>query len=327
MNYDEFAFFNQQLAAMLRDGISLEGALLRLTAEMRVGSLRSELEKLAADLSHGIPLGQALRARRLPDLYRQLLEVGVASQDLPGVLTLLADYYQRRQLIWTRLKGLMVYPLIVLLCAFLLSCFLSYIMSGVVLTGFVSTFYWDRERQHIFLGFWIPPIVLGLVFAAVVAAMTAPGLRRALRWRLPAFKEASVAEVGAAMALMLRSGVGLPEALALAEGLEKGTPAQREIGRWRERLAGGRGKFSEMAAEGGVFPPLFLWMVGHAGEDLGAGFQRASEIYQARAAHRTEMMLYAALPCAVLALGIMILTEMQPAFTELVRLMDAVGNF
>ena len=30
MKLDEFAFFNQQLAAMLRDGIPLEGALQRL---------------------------------------------------------------------------------------------------------------------------------------------------------------------------------------------------------------------------------------------------------------------------------------------------------
>jgi type II secretory pathway component PulF len=37
---DEFAFFNQQLAAMLRDGIPLEGALRRLCQEMRRGAAR-----------------------------------------------------------------------------------------------------------------------------------------------------------------------------------------------------------------------------------------------------------------------------------------------
>jgi type II secretory pathway component PulF len=38
MKNDEFAFFNQQLAAMLRDGIPLEGALRHLCAEMRSGA-------------------------------------------------------------------------------------------------------------------------------------------------------------------------------------------------------------------------------------------------------------------------------------------------
>ena len=88
-----------------------------------VGPLRSELLKLGDDLSKGTPLREALQARQLPDLYRQMLEVGAQANDLPAVLTLLADHYQRRQVIWTRLKGLMVYPAIVFFAALLLSCF------------------------------------------------------------------------------------------------------------------------------------------------------------------------------------------------------------
>ena len=49
MSYDEFAFFNQQLAAMLRDGMPLEGALKELCAGMRTGTLRSEIEQLEAE--------------------------------------------------------------------------------------------------------------------------------------------------------------------------------------------------------------------------------------------------------------------------------------
>src|SRR5438045_9572353 len=50
MNYDEFAFFNQQLAAMLREGIPLEGALKQLCQGMRAGPLRVEIDLLEADL-------------------------------------------------------------------------------------------------------------------------------------------------------------------------------------------------------------------------------------------------------------------------------------
>ena len=121
MKYDEFAFLNQQLADMVRDGIPLEGALRRLCAEMQRGALRSELEKLEADLAKGTPLRQAVRARQLPELYGQMLEIGAQSNDLPAVLTLLADYYQRRHLIWTRLKGLMVYPVLVLVASSMVS--------------------------------------------------------------------------------------------------------------------------------------------------------------------------------------------------------------
>jgi type II secretory pathway component PulF len=106
MKNDEFAFLNQQLAAMLRDGIPLEGALKRLCADMKRGTLRSELEKLEADLSKGTPLTAALGGRQLPDLYKRLLLVGARSNDMPGVLNLLADYYQQQHNLWTLLKGL-----------------------------------------------------------------------------------------------------------------------------------------------------------------------------------------------------------------------------
>ena len=70
MNYDEFAFFNQQLAAMLREGIPLEGALKQLCAGMRSGPLRAEIQALEADLARGTPAqgspGPARTAGPLP---------------------------------------------------------------------------------------------------------------------------------------------------------------------------------------------------------------------------------------------------------------------
>src|SRR5664280_2282847 len=125
MNYDEFAFFNQQLAAMLREGIPLEGSLKQLCAGMRSGPLRTEIELLEADLARGVPLKEALGRRALPDLYRQMVEIGARSNDLPGVLTLLADHYHRANALWTRLKGLMIYPLIVILVSLGLTVMVS----------------------------------------------------------------------------------------------------------------------------------------------------------------------------------------------------------
>src|SRR5580698_1777260 len=125
MKYDEFAFFNQQLAAMLRDGLPLEGALRQLCENMNRSALRSEMELLEADLKNGAPFGTALAARKLPEFYVRMAQIGAQSNDLPAMLTMLADYYQRVDSTWTRLKGLLVYPLIILVAAFGLSCFLT----------------------------------------------------------------------------------------------------------------------------------------------------------------------------------------------------------
>ena len=325
MKYEEFAFFNQQLAAMVRDGIPLEGALQRLCAEMRGGPLRTELQKLGDDLAKGIPLREAVQSRQLPDLYRQMLEIGAQTNDLPGVLTLLADHYQRRQALWTRLKGLMVYPTIVLFAALMLSCFLTFMVSTVLGSVSVSSLFGLPGTPHPLIAVWCAPLLLGVAAVACLVAVITPRVRRVLRWRLPAFKEASLAQIASALAMMLKSGVPLNNALGLVEQLERGTPAEIELARWRQRLAGGHGKFSEMAAGGRVFPPLFVWLVGQSGEDLPAGFQRAAEIFQARASYRAETLLYSALPCSVLVLGLVIVSQIQPVLAAFIAFMNTIG--
>jgi type IV pilus assembly protein PilC len=327
MKYDEFAFLNQQLAAMVRDGIPLESALRRLCAEMRQGALRSELLKLEADLAKGTPLREAARARQLPELYRQMLEVGAQSNDLPGILTMLADHYQRHHVIMTRLKGLMVYPAIVLFGAFLLSCFLSLMLSKFVGSfGPLNFAGVQSGSTRVLIGLWAPPVLLGFATVTLGVALAAPRVRRTLRWRLPAFKEASLAQTASALAMMLKSGVPLNNALGLMEQLERGTPAEAELGRWRQRLAAGQGKFCEMAAGGKLFPPLFIWTVSQSHEDLTTGFQRAAETYQSRASYRTELLLYSALPCSVLALGLVIISQIEPVIFMFINLMQTIGG-
>jgi type II secretory pathway component PulF len=110
------------------------------------------------------------------------------------------------------------------------------------------------------------------------------------------------------------------------ERLEGGTAAGNEIRLWRERLASGVGHFDGMAAHGHIFPPLFVWTVSQSHEDLPAGFQRAAEIYQARAAYRSELFLYSALPCSVLMLGILILVQIQPVIFVLTSFMRSLGD-
>jgi len=212
------------------------------------------------------------------------------------------------------------------LCAsFALSCFLSYILNTLVWPN-LSSLTSGAMPPGIKVMMWLSPVVLGVVTAAVLASLTTPVLRRALRWRLPAFRESSLAEVASALALLLRAGVPLDRALALVERLEENSCAEGELAEWRRRLAAGRGKFADLALPGRAFPPLFVWLVSQSGDDLAGGFQKAAEIYQSRAGYSRELLLYSALPCAVLALGLMVVVQVQPVFATLVRFMNMIGD-
>lgn len=324
MKYDEFAFLNQQLAAMLRSGVPLEGALKQLCATMQRGALQAELEQLHADLAKGMPLREALPRRRLPELYQQLVQIGAQGNDLPGMLTMLADYYQRRHGLWTRLKAVMVYPAIVLAGCLALSLLFAglydrYMNATGTLLG--EMFEGRNVPAAIALGgrtaVFLPTFWLILLAVAFVVLVTVPACRAWAQWHFPGFRESSLSQFAATMRLLLTAGTDLPQALKLVGELEQDGTVRDELARWRERLAAGAGRVAEFAPTSRRFPPLFLWLVGDAGEDLARGFGRAAEIFGERAHHRIEMMLYAALPVAVLALGALIVCQLLLTFRVL----------
>jgi len=317
MKTDEFAFFNQQLAAMLHDGIPLEGALKRLCAEMRRGKLRDELQLLEADLAKGTPMAAALAPRQLPELYKRMILIGVKGSDLPGALTMLADYFQNQNQVWTRLKSMMTYPLIVLFVAFLISLVISAAWGFVIGPAFRDVFaglgiglpgatLFALESLRFI---WIFPVTICLLFTTALSFIFVPLLRAKIIWRLPAFKEATVARIASSIHLLLKNGVSLPEAVGLTEQLETSKSAAADLRRWQTKLAAGVAKFSEVAADNRLIPPMFVWLVSGAGENLAEGFQRAAEIYHSRAIYRTEVALYSVLPMASLFLGVVVLSQ------------------
>jgi type II secretory pathway component PulF len=322
MKYDELAFVNQQLAVMLREGIPLEGSLRQLCVTMQKGRLRSELQLLETDLAGGVPLGQAAARRKLPAFYRLMLQIGARGHDLPGLLTVLADYYQNASLVWTRLKGLMVYPAIVLTLSSGFSVWIAVLFgqfssllkmdSNVVGFGLLGARPSPQMLAPSPACLWAPAVLLAVIALPALAVAVLPGLRREMQWRLPAFREASLSRLASTMAILLKAGCSLSEALELLEKMESGTRAAAELGRWKARCAEGRAKFADVAAGGKVIPPMFVWLVAGAGENLAAGFERAAQVYHARAAYRSNVLLYAALPASLLFLGLVILAQMYP---------------
>jgi len=122
---------------------------------------------------------------------------------------------------------------------------------------------------------WVFPVALGVLFLLLMAVVFVPGLRGKYLWRLPAFKEATVSRIASSLTLLMKNGVTLSDAIGLVAQLETSTAATADLQRWQANLADGTTKFSEVAAGNRLIPPLFVWVVSSAGEDLVAGFNRS----------------------------------------------------
>jgi len=176
---------------------------------------------------------------------------------------------------------------------------------------------------------WMPVGVLSSLVVLALVGFAVPPIRRWLRWHLPGFKEAALAQLASAMRLMLQGGTNLADALGLLGALESQSPAGRDIASWQRRLAEGHARFEDLAADSKVVPPLFSWLVSSGGEDMAAGFARAAEIYQSRANFRVELLLYTALPVSILFLGVMLVSQAYPVirlFVQFGSMIDQLGQ-
>ncbi|HEX7654015.1 MAG TPA: type II secretion system F family protein, partial [Verrucomicrobiae bacterium] len=318
MKADSFSFFNRQLAALLREGMPLEGAVKHLAQELPDKVLRRELLALEADLSRGIPVASAIKDRQLPAVFKSMMALGVEGNNLPAVLDQLGDYYERESEWLGRLKILMIYPLLALLILFLVSLVLAGAWSWAIGPAFAEIFRQNSFCQindatrlvlAIISNAWVFPVVTGIVLVMLLLL----GLKS--RWRyifqswIPIFKTARQSRIAEIIALLTRQG--LPPA-AVFELVAKGEPDVRfasDLKRWHSRLAAGYTGFADVAGPSKCFSPYFIWLVSNACPNWTTGFERAARVYSQRVKVHGRSAIRHLLPATIVFLTLVVLLQ------------------
>ena len=327
MNLDELTFANRQLADMLKSGVPLEGSLHQLCSTMSRGELRSEFQALEQDLTRGISLEEALDSRRLPELYVKMIKVGVKSNNLPRVLIMLADYYSRVNNLQTRIKGLLVYPAIILLLMTVLTFAVACMNQNVITEIFLGDPELSKLASSTLNSFWSTVMMWSPVFLIVLLAVVffvclgSRKIRRTLRWKLPGFREASLSQIASSMNIMLQGGCTLDDSLRMVQQMEKDNPAGKELAEWHQRLSSGRGKIREIIQPGKVFPPEFIWMLGADEEKLETCFERTSQLYYDRERNYSRALLQGVVPMTIAILGVVLAMQFIPLVQLLTTMM------
>lgn len=325
INLEQLAWFNQQLAAMLREGLPLGGALRQLTTAQQAGALREEFLRLETALGQGIPLGEAVAAGRLPPLYVRLVQAGAKTGDLAGALTMAADHYGEMNALWRRTKALLVYPALVILIGFGLTLLLGKIHRTMLAT-FGDVLGPQAMSSAYYAGLALVPLVFAAAGTGLGILLLLPPTRSWLAWRIPGFRESRSAHLAGALALLLRHGCPLPEALALVSSLEGGNAGGQDLERWRSAIAAGQTDFADNPAVWKSLPPILSWFIRSGGENLGQSLERAAAFLRQRAHHHLDLMLHAALPLLLVCLGFLVSSQVFVVFRLLVPLIDSLGG-
>ena len=336
MNTDELAFVNRQLAGMLKAGIPMESGLKKITESMTDSKLKAQLNQLGSRLEKGQLVDKAVVDLDLPETYKRLLALGQASQSMPKVLICVADYYERIGTLATRLRGLAVYPMLILICGIIVSGLMAY-LSVVLKNDLVSitqTAEGDTGRApwfSIYGSVWFSVFPM-FVFAAGLGVysfiLRSQKMRKYLSWKIPMLRDAALAQYASLTEVLLSSGAPLPEVMKMVSKLENGSEMEADLKKIEQRLSEGQASYEAASRGCKAIPGFFNWIVSQGGEDVATGFSHARSIYSGRAENKIQAFLHCFLPINILLIGILLLGFCLPhlaILTDLLRMIDQFG--
>ncbi len=305
---EQLIALNDEMAALVRAGIPLERGLAALGGQLP-GKPGKLAELLASRMSQGESLQQILAAEdhRFPPVWRAVVGAGLRSGNLASALESLSETARRVADLRRLVAAGLVYPLIVVVVAYLVFLFLILVPAPLALRAHID---FTGASDPLLLGltwlgrtamFWaipLPVVVAVLVGAwwrrsahAVWSRQEGRKRPRSERWfgRTASIRQtlrngrmATFAEI---MALLANQRVPLDQALVLAaeaSGDRRLAGASRETA---ERLQRGE-SLAHRDDLPAAFPPLLGWLLMTAAHqrDLSGALMRTAAVYRQRAA-------------------------------------------
>ncbi|MEO0586559.1 MAG: type II secretion system F family protein [Planctomycetota bacterium] len=113
----DFQVFNEQFAFLADAGLPASEALQVIATDVRRGRLATTIQSVRAELERGASLSDAFNKHRgqFPYGYAELIDAGIASGNLPGVLWGLSRHLEMRSRLSTAVWRATAYPVVVML--------------------------------------------------------------------------------------------------------------------------------------------------------------------------------------------------------------------
>ncbi len=277
--------FSRQFATMIEAGLSVVGALVILEEQTEDKYLAEVVSELRADVEGGLLLSQAMsrHPKVFSRLYVAMVEAGEAAGILDDVLDRVAFQIEKETQIKRKVKGAMIYPLVVMAFATLvlisMLLFLVPIFVGIfeelggelpMLTQVVvNASDVLRHKWYIVL-----PGVAGLVFGLRRLKRTERGSRvwDRTKLRIPmsigqVVRKVAMARFSRTLSTLVAAGVDIIKGLEITGTTAGNSVVEDALTEVRTKVHEGI-PIAEPMADNAVFPPMVSHMV-KIGEETG----------------------------------------------------------
>ena len=337
--------FSRQFATMIEAGLSVVAALVILEDQTDDKYLAQVIRELRADVEGGLLLSKAMarHPKVFNRLYVSMVEAGESSGTLDAVLDRVAVQIEKETQIKRRVKGAMLYPIIVLTFATLVL---------IAMLMFLVPVFVDLFKQlggelpvltkvivaasELIRGKWyvVFPLLALLVYGFFRGKRTEQGRRvwdRA-RLRAPAGIGAVVLKVAVArfartLSTLVGAGVDIIRALEITGSTAGNTVIEDAVTVIRERVHQGV-PVATLLAEMPIFPPMVAHMV-RVGEETGeleAMLGKVADFYEDEVDSAIATLTSIIEPLMMIGVGMIVGTIIIAMYLPMFKLLTLIGG-
>ena len=269
----DLIIFTRQLSTLINAGLPLVQSLRNVDNQITNKTLKQATGDIITTIEGGTSFSEALRhhPQIFNDIYVYLVAAGETSGTLDKVLERLADQQEKDAAIVRKIRGAMIYPVIVVVVIIAVIVFLL-----VTLLPQVSALYQSLNQtlplltrimvgmSHFVLKFWwLVLVAAGAgIYALTRYLKTTPGQRvlDKIKLKVPIFgtlfEKVYMARFARTMSTLLSSGIPMLEGMAVTKRAIKNLYVQDAITRASDKVKGGKALSGALEVE-----PVFLQLV------------------------------------------------------------------
>ncbi len=315
--------FLRELSTLLQAGVPLLEAMDCSLPQVRAG-LQAPLVALRDRVSTGESLAAAMQQESwlFDDMMIGMVRVGEHAGNLEEVLDQVSTFRENSSQLRDRVLSAVMYPAIVLCVSIAVSLFLMTVVVPMLLKNLeelgsklpwptrVLKFVSDLLLGH---GWWLILVVAAIVIAVLAWTKSNSGRMFVSKFALKVpilgtlIRKQAIGRMSLVIACLLRSGVELVEAFAIAERSCSNLVIQKSLAQIRTDVQTGVG-LKEAVARHAVFPPAVaqIFALGQQSGQLDSMLDRLGKDYDRQAAVLSGRLTAVAEPLLILMLSVVV---------------------
>ena len=338
--------FTRQLATLVNAGLPLMRCIEVMKKQKMAPAMKECLDGISEGIAGGATFSESLTAypKVFDNLYINMVKAGEAGGVLEVVLSRLAEFAEKAEKIKNKVKGAMIYPIVVLTAAIGITAFLLLtvipkfkqvfddILGGQELPG-ITQFVMNLADFVKNNGLLVAAGVVGIVMAKKLIGKTAKGAYffDALRLKMPVIgtlvSRTAIAQFTRTLGTLLSSGVPILQSLVIVRDTTANRVVRRAVQTVHDAVKEGE-SMTDPLASSGVFPPMVVSMV-QVGEETGAlpdMLTRIANTYDDEVDNAVAGLTAAIEPALIIFLAVVVGTIVVAMFLPMIKIISSVSS-